>query len=130
MAKDLFESDYFSKHRDNSSTESRDGSKMHKYLNLKHKPRFEEPIAIPEDATEDIFDDDEETSTNSMYQNEFMRLVFAGFAGGLIVLIHSLVNYVGISIWSWLFWKSLVVVVLIGIILFLLLGLFAKAFNK
>ena len=130
MTKDLFESDYFSKHRDNSSAEARDGSKMYKYLNLKHKPRFEEPITIPETATEDIFDDEAKTSTNSMYQNEFMRLVFAGFAGGLIVLIHSLVNYVGMSMWSWLFWKSLTVVVLIGVIFFLLLGLFARAFNR
>ena len=84
MAKDLFETDYFAKHRDNSSWDNRDTSRVHKYLNLKHKPRIEEPISIPEGATEDVFDNEMSTHSQSGFQSEFMRLIFAGFLGGLI----------------------------------------------
>jgi len=102
MKKNIFDDDYFAKHRDNSQWEGLKKKNITTVLNVKNKPikRIDPPIQknfIPE-KKENIIDHEykSQKKQNTKWKSEYIKSVISGFCGGIIVLlILNVSNYEG-----------------------------------
>lgn len=123
--KDLFDDNYFAKHRSKSET-AKDGNDLSKYLNIKRAPREEVDIENLEEV-EDIEEIQEVARTETPdWKIDFLKNIIAGFAGGFVVLVFSMKYFLGLSFWAPQFWNIIVAILIVFSIFFFILGLILR----
>ena len=126
MGKELFEDGYFEKHTE-SRFQAKDGSDISKYLRVKSRPKVEEiPVEAVSDETEEMIEEVVEAKNTETWGNDFLKTVLAGFSGGFLVLIFSIVYFLGYSVMAVEFWTILVTVLIAFIVFFLIVAAILK----
>lgn len=132
MAKNLFDDEYFTKHRDNSEWNSLKKRGL-SALNIKNKPKPKEiePLPKVEEQDEDLLEYKKEIRASGESKiSEYKKMLTAGFAGGFIVLLILQTKFLEKSILTADFWLSAIVIVIIVLFFVLLFEIPFKLANK
>ncbi|MGM5483997.1 MAG: hypothetical protein ACQER9_03725 [Nanobdellota archaeon] len=138
MTKNIFEENYFDKHRDSNNWKKLKPDSINKALNLKRKYKEnkinsekeelqeKEEEKIEKEVEEGVPQDSGFEDNKGIWKKDYFKTVLAGLCGGFVVLIVQQIRFLEYDLSSMQFWTNAFLLVLTGLIFILVFGLLFK----